>query len=866
MSSEDSLPSEAGTVVIGAGIVGCNAAYQLAELGREDVVVIDQGPLPTTGGSSSHAPGIMFQTAEPENLTKFALYSREVYSDLEIDGEPVYNETGGIEVARSEERMDYLRRRVEWAESWGVPDPQLLSPEEVAEKLPLVDTDEILGGYYSPTDGQASGVKACAALAREAEDRGARFYGHTELTDIEVEDGTVRAVVTNRGRIETDEILGATNIWSAQLGKMAGVDIPVAPVVHQYTVTESLPELAEADAAITADGGLVENYESVSGDSRARRLLADPDRPILRDQDNAMYFRTHGDAYGLGSYNHESVVPDPLELGTNEDYDDQASVRDFTERFYEEATHPDRPDKPPRRASDELLPATEGVELEHAYDGMFSISPDAMPVMGEHPEVEGFWTAMAIWITHAGGAGKAIAEWMVEGVPSIGNGPIDLHDFDVGRFQPHAGAKSYYMDMADLEYRHEYSIVHPRWQRDRQRDLRRSPFYEAQTELGAEFHLSGEWERPHWYESNESLLEEYGDEIPERPEWEGKHWSPIAGAEHLAVRDRVGLFDQSSFVKIELSGSGAAEFAQRLVTNDVDVEPGKLRYTAMLNEAGGVMSDFTVTRLDEDRFLILAGGGAGGRETLHWIRKHAADHEAVSVHNRTSDLCGLGVWGPESRNVLSKVAEADMSGSEFPFYTAQQTYVGGIPVLALRISYVGELGYELYAPAEYGAELWETVWDAGEEYGVIGAGVGAMDSMRVEKGYRLWGEDVHTEHSPYEADIGFSVDLDTDFIGKEALIESKEAGLDKQLACLVLDDSDAVVMTDKPVLDGEEVLGYTYSAEYCYSIGSGVAYTYLPAEYAEPGVELQIRHEGALYSATVQEEPLFDPENDRMFS
>jgi aminomethyltransferase len=865
MSSEDSLPSEAETVIVGAGIVGCNAAYQLANLGREDVVVIDQGPLPTTGGSSSHAPGIMFQTAESEVMTKFAMYSNELYSDLEFEGQPVYNEVGGIEVARSDERMDYLRRRVEWAESWGVPDPQLLSPEEVAEKLPLVDPDEILGGYYSPTDGQASGVKACAALIERASDMGVDFHAETAVTDVEVEDGAVQAVVTEKGRIKCDELLGATNIWSPQLGKMVGVDIPVAPVIHQYTVTESLPELAN-ERELIADGAVRENYESVSGEGRAERLLANPDRPILRDQDNALYFRTHGDAYGIGSYNHESVVPDPFDLGRNEDYDDQASLRDFTERYYEEATHPDRPDKAPRRASDELLPATDGVTLEQAYDGMFSISPNEMPVLGEHPDVDGFWTAMAVWISHAGGAGRAVAEWMVTGTPGLDGEPIDLHDFDVGRFQPHAGAKSYWMDMAALEYRHEYSIVHPRWQRQRQRDLRRSPFYEAEKELDAEFHLSGEFERPHWYESNESLLEEYGEQVPERGAWEGKHWSPIAGAEHLAVRDRVGLFDQSSFVKIELAGDGAADFAQRLVTNDVDVEPGKLRYTAMLNEEGGVMADFTVTRLAEDRFLILTGGGAGGRETLHWIRKHAADEASVSVHDRTSGLCGLGVWGPESRNLLSKIAETDVSGSEFPFYTTQQMCVEGIPVLALRLSYVGELGYELYAPAEYGPKLWETVWDAGEEYGVLPAGLGAQDSMRVEKGYRLWGEDVHTEHTPYEADIGFSVDLDTEFIGKEALVESKEAGLDKRIVCLVLDDPDAVVMKDKPVLDGGDVLSYTYSAEYCYSIGSGVAYAYLPAEYAEPGVEVEIRHEGALYSATVQEEPLFDPENDRMFS
>jgi aminomethyltransferase len=299
MDADDSLPDQTDTVIVGAGIVGCNLAYQLTKLGRENVVVVDQGPMPTTGGSSTHAPGIMFQTAEPKELSQFANYSRKVYSDLEgADGQQAYNEMGGIEVARSEERMAFLQRRVEHAKAWGIPDPQLLTPEEVTERLPLVDESRILGGYYSPTDGQVSGVVACDALAREAMSKGATFVPHTRTEDVEVTDGSVTSVVTERGTIDCDEVVIATNIWARQLGEKLGVHLPVTPVEHQYTMTESLEELADSAVDITAHP-LFENYENVSGE-KAKRLLVGPDRPILRDQDNAMYYRTHGDAHRAG--------------------------------------------------------------------------------------------------------------------------------------------------------------------------------------------------------------------------------------------------------------------------------------------------------------------------------------------------------------------------------------------------------------------------------------------------------------------------------------------------------------------------------------------------------------------------------------
>ncbi|MFD1641205.1 GcvT family protein [Halohasta litorea] len=855
METTDSLPTHADTVIVGAGIVGCNIAYQLTALGREDVVVVDQGPMPTTGGSSTHAPGIMFQTAEPKVLGKFADYSRQLYSDLEgADGQQAYNEVGGIEVARSDERMDFLQRRVEYAKAWGIDDPQLLSPEEVTELLPLVDESEILGGYYSPTDGQVSGVVACDALAREAMDQGAQFVPHTRTEDVDVEDGAVQSVVTERGTIDCEEVVVATNIWARQLGEKLGVHLPVTPVEHQYTMTESLDEMAEGAVDVTSHP-LFENYENVSGE-KATRLLVGPDRPILRDQDNAMYYRTHGDSYGIGSYNHEPIVPDPMELGGNDPDGEQGSVHEFTDHHMDTATHPDRPDKAPRQASDELIPATEGADLEHKYNGMFAESPNGLPVMGPVQEYDGLWTAAAIWVTHAGGAGKALAEWMEHGVPRLPDGPIDLAGCDVNRFDDHEGSWSFARDIGAEEYRIVYNITHPKWVwTETQRDIRRTPMYHTHKEYDAELWAEAGWEEPQWFESNADLVAEYGDRIVDREGWEGRYWSPIEGAEALNVRENVGLHDMTSFNKMEVIGDEASEFVQYLCTNDMDIDVGDVKYTLMCNEGGGVRADITVTRTDEDRYLLLTTGREVGNNHVAWVREQSPAE--VVVNDVTSSYAAMVCTGPNARAVLSKLTDVDLSDEAFPFFTSQEFFVDNIPVRALRVSYAGELGWELYTPSEYGERLWEHLLDAGEEYRIRPYGNGALDSLRIEKGFRLWGEDLHTEHNPYEAGLGWAVDLETEFIGKDA-VAAAAAGdnIDHKVACLTLDDPEAVVLPDKPVLDGEETIGYLHSAEYGYTVGACVAYTYLPPEYAEPGTEVEILYEGNRYAVTVREEPL----------
>ncbi len=857
MQTTDSVPKRAETVIVGAGIVGCNIAYQLTQLGHDDVVVVDQGPMPTTGGSSTHAPGIMFQTAEPRELSKFANYSRQLYAELEgADGKQAYNETGGIEVARSEERMAFLQRRVEHATAWGIPDPQILTPEEVTDHLPLVDDSQILGGYYSPTDGQVSGVIACDALAREAMERGAEFVPHTRTEDVETAEGSVRAVVTENGTIECENVVVATNIWARQLGEKLGVHLPVTPVEHQYTMTESLDELSDSAVDVTSHP-LFENYENVSGE-KAKRLLVGPDRPILRDQDNAMYFRTHGDSYGIGSYNHEPIVPDPMELGKNDPDGEQGSVHEFTDYHMDNATHPDRPHKAPRQASNELLPATAGAELEFKYNGMFAESPNGLPVMGPVEELEGLWTAAAIWVTHAGGAGKALAEWLVNGVPRLDDGPMDLSHCDVNRFDDHEGSWDFARDIGGEEYRIVYNVMHPKWVwTEFQRDIRRTPMYHSHKKLDAELWAEAGWEEPQWFDSNEDLLDRYGDEIPDRDGWEGIYWSPIEGAEALHVREKVGLHDMTSFNKIEVIGADAGDFLQHLCTNDIDLAVGDITYTFLCNEAGGVRADITVTRTAPNRYLLLTTGREVGNNHVAWVREQSPD--GVVVNDVTSSLAAMVCTGPDSRKVLSKVLDTDLSDDAFPFYTSTETFAKNIPVRAMRLSYAGELGWELYTPSEYGERLWEHILEAGKEFDIRPYGNGALDSLRIEKGFRLWGEDLHTEHTPYETDLGWAVDMDTEFIGKKALAANADGGdLDHKVACLTLDDPEATILDDRPVLDPEtgEALGYVHSAEYGYTVGRCVAYTYLPPAYAEPGTNVEILFEGDYYDATVREEPL----------
>ncbi|RZM78838.1 GcvT family protein [Leptolyngbya iicbica] len=802
------MKSHATLVVIGAGIVGCSTTYHLAKQGWKNIVVVEQGPLFATGGSTSHAPGLVFQTNASKTMTKLAQYTVELYSQLSTDEGPAFYPVGGIEVAYTEERMAELKRKLGWAKAWGVDDAMLLTPEEVKAKVPLIDATKILGAYYVPSDGIAKALRASEALANDAIAAGAAdFYGNTTVIDIEVVNGQVKAVVTDQGRIETDKVLVCAGIWGPRIGRMVGEVIPLTPVQHQYVKTAPIPELAGETEEV--------NF------------------PMVRHQDHAIYFRQHGDCWGIGSYQHEPLLVDPDNILPYAEAPVMPSVNPFTEEHF----------GPAWESTTELFPALKGAELTYKINGMFSFTPDSGSVIGESTQAKGFWVAEAVWVTHGGGVGKIVAELMTTGVPSL-----DIHEMDIHRFPEVCKSSDFITRAGAQQYDEVYDIIHPLDQQLHSRELRVSPFHPRLQELGAQFIFSAGWERPQWFKSNIALLEAY--DVPPRHGWEAKHWSPIQGAEHLATREKVAMYDLTPFAKFEVTGPGVVAYLQSLCANDVDKPIGKVIYTAMLDENGGIMCDLTVSRLGEEKYWVVTGGSVHGHD-LAWMQAHLPTDGSVRIIDVSSSYCCVGLWGPKAPAVLQAVTQTDVSKPQFKFFTNQQLRIGNIPVLASRVSYVGEEGWEIYAPTECGLKLWDTLWAAGQEHGIIAAGLAAFETLRLEKGFLLWGTDIHTEYDPYEAGLGFAVKPNKgDFIGKEALLQRKEYA-SRKLCFLTLDDPTAVVMGKEPAIADGKVLGYANSAGYGYSLGRCVVYAYLPLGYAQPGTKVSVEYFGQSFAATV---------------
>ncbi len=818
---DQTLPRHARTVVIGAGIAGCSVAYHLAELGWGDVVVVDQGPLFETGGSTSHAPGLVFQVNPSKTMTGFARYTVDLWSRLELDGAPCARAVGSMEVAWTPERLEDLKRKVGLGLSWGV-EAHLLGAADTRSLFPML-SDRVLGAMHVPSDVHTRATRPAEAMAREAERGGATFHGNVKVTGFGIDSGRVTKVHTTRGDIETDLVVSAAGIWAPKLCAQAGVPIPLSPMQHIYAVTTPLPDLAGAPEEISM--------------------------PFLRNQDKAMYFRQVGDAIGIGSYRHEPLLVEADDIPEHWTGSAGPAEMPFTPDHFEFAM----------AAARELMPGIEGAGLTRRFNGMFSFTNDGFPVLGESPQLRGFWSAQAVWITHAGGVGRAVAEWIVNGEPTA-----DLRECDIRRFHPHALGRPYVRARAAQQYREVYDIIHPRQQVGSPRNVRVTPLFARQRELGAVFFENAGWERPQWYAANDGLLDSLDVPGASRSGWEAREWSPTIAAEHVATRERAALFDLTPFAKFEVTGPGALAALQRLASNEMDRPVGSITYTSMLTPSGGIKCDLTVTRIGEERFLVVTGG-AMGLHDLDWIQTHLPDDRSASVADVSSGLCCVGLWGPRARDLLGRVCEDDVSDDGFPYMTAKPITVGDVPALALRISYVGELGWEIYAPAEHGQRLWDTLWEAGQPLGLVAAGGGAFDSLRLEKGYRLWGNDIHTEYDPYEAGIGFAVRMRKgDFIGRDALRKSRERGLTRRLCCMTLDDPDSVVVGKEPIMDGDRVLGYVTSANYGHSIGRGIVYGYLPIDYTEPGTQVDVVYFGERLPATVAKEPLYDPAAARM--
>ena len=835
----DGVPSHANVVIIGAGIVGNCVAYHLAQNSWKDLLLIDKGPLPNPGGSTGHASNFIFPVDHAKVMTQITRDSMRQYKEL-----GVFRESGGLELARSSQNLEELKRRLATAKCWGE-EGELVTPERAKELMPFINTNIILGAFWIPRVGVVDSLRAGTMMREAAQQRGALTLApNTEVYGLVVKGGRVRAVKTSRGEIQADYVVIACGVWSPRLARMAGASIPLTPAVHQMISVGPIKAFAKTTQEI--------------------------DYPIIRDMSTMMYERQNGSDMEIGSYAHRPIMHEPDDIPSIEQAKLSPTELPFTKSDFE----------PQMAQALELLPELlddRDAGIQHAINGLLSLTPDGSPVLGETPEVKGLWSAAAVWIKEGPGVGRLVAEWMIRGEPEL-----DPNEVDIARFYPYGRTKSHICSRSSEGYNKIYGIVHPREQWQSSRNVRLSPFHARERELGAVFFETAGWERPHWYESNGKLLEEYGERVLSRPnEWDARWWSPIINAEHLAMRDRVGMVDLSAFALFDVTGAGSLDYIQRLTVAQMDVQPGKAVYTPLLNHLGGLKSDLTITRIAEDSFRVVTGGSQGGIDGK-WFRDNLPEDGSVDLEDKTSSLCTVGVWGPRARLLLESVTSDDVSNKGFPFGTARQIEIGPVPVWALRISYVGELGWELYAPMEQGQLLWDILWKAGQEHGLVPVGIGVYGTTaRLEKGYRLYGNELETEYTPVEAGLARPKVKAQDFIGKQAYLKARDEKPAATLCTLAVDNhvsssgerrymlgrEPVLTLSGDPIEDRNGRRSYVTSAGAGPSVGKHLLMAYLPPMYASAGTQLKVEYFGQHYPVTVVvagSTPLFDPSDERM--
>ena len=807
------LPSQAQVVIIGGGVGGCSIAYHLTLLGWKDVVVLERHEL--TSGSTWHSAGLVGQLRSDVNLTRMMYYSTDLYRRLkdETGQDTGWREVGGVRLASSSERMQELKRLVGMARSFGIP-MELISPQQAQEMFPLMTIDGVVGAAYTPNDGVIDPTGLTIALAKGAKERGAQIHEETNVIGINLKNGQVEEVITDRGTIKTEIVVNATGQWGAEVGKMVGLSLPVVPMAHLYIVTKPIEGVRH-------------------------------DFPTLRDPDLLVYWREEVGGITTGGYERD---PAPFGLdGIPRDFKYKLLNPDW-ERF-----------APLMENSIHRVPALESAEIIQLLNGPEGFTPDGEFLLGP-TAVKGFWVACAFCahgLAGAGGIGKVMAEWIVDGHPEW-----DVWALDVRRFGSNYASQDYIVARTIETYSKYYDIHFPYEERLSRRGLRMSPTYHRLRELGCHFGEKTGWERPNWFKK----YEEHAKHGHEPKGWAHYNWSRAIGYEHLQTRQNAGLFDETSFNKFEVRGEGALAFLQYVCANDIDKPVGSVVYTQCLNPRGGIECDFTVTRLEEQRFFIITGTSFGQHD-LSWLRLNMPEGGSVSIEDVTSAYCCLGLWGPKARTILGQVTKEDISNDNFPYMTSKKMIVGNVPVLALRVTYVGELGWEIYCPMEYGQQLWDTLWEAGRQHGLVAAGYRAIDTLRLEKGYRYWSGEITPDYTPYEAGLGFAVRLNKEnFIGREALLKQKSEGLKQKLCCLTLADSRTVVLGKEPVrtADKQEIISWVVSGGYGYSVAKSIACAYLPIDYAKVGTNLEVLVFGEWVSAVVEKEPLYDPKGERI--
>ncbi len=836
-----SVPTSANVVVIGAGIVGNSLVHHLARLGWTDIVQIDKGALPNPGGSTGHASNFIFPVDHSREITDLTLDSMEQYRDMGVMVTP-----GGFEVARTEERMEELRRRMSSAKAWGI-DAELVTPAQVVEKVPYLDDSQIIGAFWTPSVSVVDSLRAGTIMREKALATGELTVVPTvEVIGMDVEEGRIKRVRTNGGDIEANTVVIACGVWSPKLAAMAGAKIPLTPAVHQMISVGPVPLLAATEGEITF--------------------------PIIRDMDTLCYERQHGADMEVGSYAHRAILHDPEDIPSIEASKLSPTEMPFTSDDFD----------PQLEQAFELMPdllGAEGAEIRYAINGLLSLTPDGSPVLGETPEVKGLWSAAAVWIKEGPGVGRAVAEWMTQGYSEI-----DISHSDIARFHPHQRTRAHVKARTGEAFIKTYGIVHPSEQYESDRGKRLSPMNEHQRALGAVFIEGAGWERPNWYESNAGLLEEFGDAVmPRDNEWDSRWWSPIINAEHLAMRERAGIFDLSAFTIFDVVGPRALDAVQGIIVGQANVANGRVIYSPVLDAKGGFVSDLTVMKLAHDHFRVVTGGAHGMVDRKWFADRMPADGSAVVV-DLTSAITTLGIWGPKAREILSSITRDDLSHEGFRFSTCREVEIGSITVLASRISYVGELGWELYVPIEQGARVWAMLHEAGASHGAVPVGIGVYGTTgRIEKGYRAFGAELDAERSIVEAGMQRPKVKEADFVGRDAYIAQRETDLVSVLCTLTVEDHTSASGVKRYMLGGEPILSkdgqlltdghghhpYVTSAGSAPSLGKHVLMAYLPVEQAVIGTELSVSYMEELYPVvvgSVDATSLFDPSNDRIRS
>jgi 4-methylaminobutanoate oxidase (formaldehyde-forming) len=813
------LVSRAKIVIIGGGVGGTSVAYHLAKLGEKDVVLLERADL--TSGSTFHSAGLVGQLRADPTLTKMNMYSVELYRELEkSETPPAWRECGSIKIASSNERMAEIRRQIGWAKTFGL-DLQEISTKQVQELFPLIDPTGVVGGCYMASDGQVDPSQLTQAMAAGARRGGVRIYTNTRVLSIKKERDQIRAVSTDKGEIECEIVINCGGIYAAEIGRLLDVRIPIIPMSHQYLITENfLPEDA--------------------------KFL-----PSLRDPDNLIYFRQEVKGLVMGGYERNSK---PFTASSQsfdqipKDFNSKLLPQEW-DRFEEIATN-----------AAIRVPKMSEVGIKNFINGPEGFTPDNEFCLGE-TAVGGFYVAAgfcAHGIAGAGGIGKAVAEWVVSGEPSM-----DLWHMDIKRFSDAYKSPSFTLARVKENYEAYYDIHYPLEERLSARGENKSPIYDWHKENHAIFGEKSAWERVNYYHNPADKLDQSLRPIG----WVGKNWHPAVALEHHATRSTAGLFDESSFAKIKVYGLKAGQFLNLVCAANVVKGVGRTTYTQALNKKGGIESDYTVTQISDTEFLIITGTAFLNHDK-GWLEKQARELQIdqVEITDLTKQLACFGIWGPNARKILQSVSDDDFSNQGFAFMSSKIIKIAEVELRATRITYVGELGWELYIPVKEALKVWLELIEKGAAYGVRVCGYRAIESLRLEKGYRAWAGEINSESNPYEAGLGFAVSTKKDnFIGKAAL-DQLGGRLSRKLIALTFDEITQVAMGNEPIFINEKVVGRVKTAGQGYTINKSIAYAYLPIEHTAAGTKVEVEMFGEKVIGAVAAEPLFDPKGERIKS